>query len=685
MVADNLMRRYALPTRVIYPALSDDKFKVLDQLPLPSNPNEDSAREQDLIKKGFDNKDLEILSSFKKPTLSQAMTATKNVELKKLKDLQFSLNSELPTLTRERENIKAKTYAQEDLNSIRSGVYNLALNLGAEPRIADNFSTAADWTPIIGDFSGFEDAVINYKNGNYGAATFDAVLATIGLAPIAGDILKRILQNSRKIKSKDPYYDSTEELDNGINLKLIAGTNISDPNTLKKLEEFEIKRRTVDKISEQNNTGWTIHPVTKRPIFEISDAEATVNHKFITGPVLKKSDLFKQSTDMDKVTTLQEIFKHKELYKLYPELKNMRVVVNKTLPKGVVGSFQQTAMYGPILTIAPYKEIGRFKNIKNIDNPDEITNIDFAVENVLEEYKKTILHEVQHAIQQIEKFPKGDNMDSSGSKFMDWFDSLPSSERNEIQFPVADQMGSEFVSDISSSRLPESLKVYFYKNTSGEIEARVAEASHKLTQEQLKDMSFIDRFETQKNIAKKEAGEELEIFEGYAYPTKGEEIADIKQRDSIYPNFNLPTSDIKVIKKFIKKSFKKIPGLKHLSSIKKGDTIKYKNQDYIFEEFVEGSWDSDKDFTFQSNLILNPIKNYSGVSSIYDEGPMARLRLKSSSDKSLKSIEEFQESIKVPVLYLKNNSFNLKSQNILRNELLKLNKPGLMSRIFKKD
>lgn len=678
MVADNLMRRYALPTRVIYPALSDDKFKVLDELPLPSNPSEDSAREQDLIKKGFSNEEPEIVPSIKKPTLSQAMIATKNEELRELKNLQFYSNSDLSTLTRERENIKAKTYAQEDLNSIRSSVYNLALNLGAEPRIADNFSTAADWTPIIGDFAGFEDAVDNYKAGNYGTAIFDATLATIGLAPIAGDIIKNILKGTRKIKSKDPYFDSTEELDDGVSLKIIAGTNVADTNIIKKLEEFETKRRTVG--SDTSNTGWILHPTTSRPVFEISDAEATVNNKFITGPMLKKSDIFKQPTDMDQVTTLQEIFKHEELYKLYPDLKNMRVIINKTLPEGTSGSFQQTAMYGPILTIAPYREIAKSINI-NSNNLTEIPNIDFAIENTIEEYKKTILHEVQHAVQKIENFPSGANIDSSGSKFMDWFDS-------EGPYEIADQMGVN-IEDVSGSKLPKDLKVYFYRATGGEIESRVVEASHKLTQEELKKMPLVDRIKAQKIQTRKEAGKELEIFEDYAYPTKGEDVADIFQTDSIFPNFNFPSTDIKVIKNFIKKSFKKIPELKHLSKIKKGDTIDYNGFKYVFEEFINGSWSASKDFTMRSNIVLNPIKNSDSVGGSYTAGPMAKLRLKNLPNKKGIELDKsfYQEPIKVPVLYLtaKDGSFSVKSESILRNEILKLNKPkGLMSKIFKK-
>ena len=676
MVADNLMRRYALPTRVIYPALSDDKFKVLDELPLPSNPSEDSAREQDLIKKGFSNEGPEIIPSIKKPTLSQAMIATKNEELRELKNLQFYSNSDLSTLTRERENIKAKTYAQEDLNSIRSSVYNLALNLGAEPRIADNFSTAADWTPIIGDFAGFEDAVDNYKAGNYGTAIFDATLATIGLAPIAGDIIKNILKGTRKIKSKDPYFDSTEELDDGISLKIIAGTNVADTNIIKKLEEFETKRRTVG--SDTSNTGWILHPTTSRPIFEISDAEATINNKFITGPMLKKSDIFKKPTNMDQVTTLQEIFKHEELYKLYPDLKNMRVIINKTLPLGTSGSFQQTAMYGPVLTIAPYSKIAKGINI-NSDNLTQIPKIDFAIENTIEEYKKTILHEVQHAVQQIENFQSGANIDSSGSKFMDWFDS-------EGPYEIADQMGVN-INDVSGSKLPEDLRVYFYKNTGGEIESRVVEASHKLTQEELKKMPLVDRIKAQKIQTRKEAGKELEIFEDYAYPTKGEDVADIFQTDSIFPNFNFPSTDIKVIKNFIKKSFKKIPELKHLSKIKKGDTIDYNGFKYVFEEFINGSWSASKDFTMRSNIVLNPIKNSDSVGGSYTAGPMARLRFKKLPNKKGIELDKsfYQESIKVPVLYLKDGSLSVKSESILRNEILKLNKPkGLMSKIFKK-
>tara|TARA_R110002012_G_scaffold297411_1_gene495389 strand:- start:377 stop:2494 length:2118 start_codon:yes stop_codon:yes gene_type:complete len=705
MVADNLMRRYSLPTRVTSPTLFNEKFDKLDNLPVHSNPNEDSAREQDLLKKGFKGESLE-----------EQMLSLKEDELSQAEAIQIYSDPKLIDLTRERENIKAEKYAQEDLNSIRKSAYNFALNLGAEPRIADNFSTVIDWTPIIGDFAGFEDAVDNYKAGNYGTAAFDAALATVGLAPIAGDILKNIIKGNRKIKSKDPYYDSTEELDDGITLKIIAGSNVSDTSLLDKLGEFQAKRNVIGKSSDQGkNTGWTI--IDGKPRFEISDANAEVNLKPVVGSLNTKfnvkrpiRDLY-QSAKLNQETTLKEIFKHDELYKAYPELKDLRVIVNKTYDEtGVLGSFGTGLDGKSELTIAPLIMIARATGNENVlkqtisgkgYNPvlDKFISVKEAHQLSLEEYKKTILHEIQHAIQRIEGLKQGSSIQTSKTNFMDWFDSLDPVVRDEYSQGIAAQMGV-FENEISSANLPKPLVRYFYKNSAGEIESTVVEESHKLTTKQLKEVPLEDRFDEYRKSIREKANkdsmeednfevyvEELDRFEDIVgYDNEVHYISDFHQKDALQPTYNLPFEDVNLVKNFIKKSFKKIPELKFLSKIKKGDTVTYKNSEYTFDKIiVGGEWDKDNfSFMVKENLVFNPLTSTDQLTFNKISGPTVRLRkIKPSSAKEIeKSGEDY---IDIPILQV-GDTLSKESEIILRKELSNLSKPkGLMSRLFKKD
>ena len=79
-------------------------------------------------------------------------------------------------------------------NNIRNTSYDLLTkNFGLSPQTAQLLTNVVDFSPVVGDFAGFEDAVINYKSGRYKAAAFDAALATIGLAPVAGDAIRKSL------------------------------------------------------------------------------------------------------------------------------------------------------------------------------------------------------------------------------------------------------------------------------------------------------------------------------------------------------------------------------------------------------------------------------------------------------------------------------------------------------------
>ena len=160
--------------------LDEDKFKKLNNLPSPSNPNESAAFERRYLSVGNDAKELE-----------EANTRYRDESKAQLQNFLISSSPELRDLSVEQKNLLATQRSGEEKNRVRATAFKTFVDLGIEPRKAETLAATVDWTPILGDVSGFEDAIVSYKNGNMGWAAFETTLGIIGLAPIVGDVIRK--------------------------------------------------------------------------------------------------------------------------------------------------------------------------------------------------------------------------------------------------------------------------------------------------------------------------------------------------------------------------------------------------------------------------------------------------------------------------------------------------------------
>lgn len=113
---------------------------------------------------------------------------------------------------------------------------------------------------------------------------------------------------------------------------------------------------------------------TQKSMVEIDDSEAKVNTDG-----LKK--LWSQGLRGEGQILLSDIFEHPKLFEIYPELKNIDVIFGKGIENA---SFDGVSIYL---------------------NSDKYSGFDF------EKTKSSLLHELQHSIQDIENWAKGGNVD----------------------------------------------------------------------------------------------------------------------------------------------------------------------------------------------------------------------------------------------------------------------------------
>jgi len=118
------------------------------------------------------------------------------------------------------------------------------------------------------------------------------------------------------------------------------------------------------------------------------------------GAKLKPTD-----KELWKPVKLDEILDHPELFKLYPEFRNIDVVTDIMKNKGE-GSYMSAAGTGsnPLIRLSPSDLAWSNGALKKGGYPDKT---DTVVGTTLDRTKSVLLHEVQHAVQDVEGWTRG--------------------------------------------------------------------------------------------------------------------------------------------------------------------------------------------------------------------------------------------------------------------------------------
>jgi hypothetical protein len=125
-----------------------------------------------------------------------------------------------------------------------------------------------------------------------------------------------------------------------------------------------------------------------QPMLEIDDSNARLAKPFT-------------EVDMDKVYKAPELFKHNDFYKVYPEMEDLKIEFYDGEPPE--SKYEDNGYFDFVR-----KTIGINKNAWYMGDPRLGARFyEELDEEVFSKVMKTMLHEAQHAVQQIEKLPGG--------------------------------------------------------------------------------------------------------------------------------------------------------------------------------------------------------------------------------------------------------------------------------------
>lgn len=227
----------------------------------------------------------------------------------------------------------------------------------------------------------------------------------------------------------------------------------ADQTALKMADSYGVSGINPTQI--KSLTGWEMG-IDRKPRFEIPDY---------------KSSMTNIVTPTSQPTTLKDILNHRELYNAYPDMANIEI---RALPPSAL----ENAHYASA----------------NANRPEYI-GINSGLSAT--EQRSSLLHELQHAVQEREGFAKGSSPHNFYSKFPE-IDSLVSNIGKLEETIKSSPAPLQAELQQQRKSLIERLKVLWtdpareaamksYKNTAGEVEARNVQTRRDMTQSKLMD------------------------------------------------------------------------------------------------------------------------------------------------------------------------------------------------------
>ncbi len=394
-----------------------------------------------------------------------------------------------------------------------------------------------------------------------------------------------------------------------------AGAKKIDTKIFSKAEKLWNKGTSNEEIREQ--TGWYKDDADRKWRFEIDDSQMKLAGEgefdwSDPDAITYSEDIMSKAIDggdYSSTVTLRlgDFLEHKKLFKHYPQLKDYKVILNDTsLESGTIGSFSPQ---------------------------DKTFSLSPQVMQDPEYAKDTLIHEIQHGIQEIEGFLPGSNVAESAylaaKKYTDEADKI-SKTLESFGFNMDDRYLEQvetLADQIKNLPLTEDQKYsatkYFarltdldnkvqevgqneykyYKNRSGEVEANLAEGRRILTPVQRANLSPIQG--KQNTITDKTA---YSVVDPTIKRRQGQSDILLDDVDFEYsPSTNNPRLDNfkykdkegdyeEMYSTRIKDFLKSDSSTRRLSTLKPGSTIKLgpDNQEYIFVRFSRDSLDKSR-------------------------------------------------------------------------------------------
>ena len=254
-------------------------------------------------------------------------------------------------------------------------------------RMAENLSGLIDFIPVIGDVKGGAEAADAFSEGDYATGTGLGLLTALGAIPGAGDVAASALKSMFVSPARVATFKHT----------------LGDEIGLERAQELE--QANVSPAEIWDKTAW------------FRGADGQWRTELPDTGVAFTDDAFQNyhdSADYGFGTPLFDSFIHPTLQETLPDLSKVQLDMNPLMDGGYAGMYHDQ-VHGLIKHI---EDPDSFPLAPKIEMPAGV----LGVEGDLIDANRTMIHEMQHAVQDLQGLNRGSNEGVARHSAIDAYD-----------------------------------------------------------------------------------------------------------------------------------------------------------------------------------------------------------------------------------------------------------------------
>ena len=351
--------------------------------------------------------------------------------------------------------------------NLRKGTQSLLESAGVSPETAASVAPWAaivpEFIPGIGESVGVDNTKRAIEEGNYGEAALEGLFTGVGAVPVIGDLAKYAIfaglgaKGANKagadaaVKTHKYHYDEL-----GFDKYDVEETMTSSILEAKRAREAGSQRQS-----------WFVGPDGK-PRYEINDQKAKIDPDLTNRTLSLIHDGIAQGQEFQ--FPLSQVLHHSPLFKAYPQLEQVPTM----FVKGDDIGGADAAFMPPVPELVEKYPEFKYGGIA--------ISTDAALEKGRSEMLNSVLHETQHAVQNIEGFSPGANAAASVDRVIkEHVERAGDGEMADYLRRRVDEArkwdAENGVGPINEDKLGRT----FYMMSAGEAEARAVEARRRMS------------------------------------------------------------------------------------------------------------------------------------------------------------------------------------------------------------
>lgn len=380
-------------------------------------------------------------------------------------------------------------------DATKAGLLEAGMSDDMAETIAPWLAIAPQFIPLVGAGVGVDNTVRALDKGNYGEAAFEGAMTLLGEIPVVGDVAGKAIRGGADrlgiFAGRNSETASQEAADAAVDVFEGQGA------MRERGPKFAVDQQRAASADAGKQEWFVGADGFER--YEIPDDKARLTpmmtRDWFGGVSRQLRDSGLAYPEADVTGGLEAVLDHPKLFEAYPALRE--------LPVKLTNSDDYYGAYHPT----------------NLLDPDSEAYLSLSANQFAKnqrQAKGTLMHELQHAVQDVEGFSGGSNLDEALDAAKSWMAKNEEIIEGGFASPELRKKYDNYKSLLDTEDKWQGYRAY--QRNAGETEARAVEKRLKLNQKQRKERNPLLDYTERRMMPDTKRWEEFDLPMGLLIP-----------------------------------------------------------------------------------------------------------------------------------------------------------------------